>query len=64
MSSVLPGFNVITANNVICINAAGADVDNSCYIGQIFGQPVVSFCCFIWLKLAEQSVLTVFRLSL
>ncbi len=30
------GNNVTTANNVICIGAAGADVDNSCYIGQIF----------------------------
>jgi hypothetical protein len=36
------GSNVITANNVICIGAfvAGADVPNSCFIGQIFGQPV------------------------
>jgi hypothetical protein len=32
------GF-VTTANNVICIGAgvSGADVSNSCYIGQIFG---------------------------
>src|SRR5207248_675907 len=30
--------NVTTANNVICIGAAGADVDNSCYIGNIFNQ--------------------------
>ena len=38
------GFNsgtaVTTANNVICIgaNIAGANVNNSCYIGSIFGQ--------------------------
>jgi hypothetical protein len=33
------GFNVRTANNVICIgaNVYGANVSNSCYIGQIFG---------------------------
>ena len=32
------GSGVITASNVICIgaNVAGADVGNSCYIGQIF----------------------------
>jgi len=30
------GFEVHTANNVICIGDGGADVDNSCYIGQIF----------------------------
>jgi hypothetical protein len=34
------GIGVGTANNVICIGAAGADLGNSCYIGQIFGQPV------------------------
>jgi Chaperone of endosialidase len=33
------GANVITANNVICIgrDVAGNNVDNSCYIDQIFG---------------------------
>jgi len=31
------GSNVTTANNVICIGADGNNVDNSCYIGQIFG---------------------------
>ncbi len=31
------GFNVITADNVICIGTSGANVSNSCYIGQIFG---------------------------
>lgn len=30
------GINVTTANNVICIGANGNNVDNSCYIGQIF----------------------------
>jgi hypothetical protein len=32
------GNNVTTASNVICIGAAGADVDNGCYIGNIFNQ--------------------------
>ena len=31
------GVNVTTANNVICIGTTGANVSNSCYIGQIFG---------------------------
>jgi hypothetical protein len=31
------GGNVTTANNVICIGTAGNNVDNSCYIGNIFG---------------------------
>jgi uncharacterized coiled-coil protein SlyX len=31
------GSNVTTAGNVICIGALGANTDNSCYIGQIFG---------------------------
>jgi len=31
------GSNVTTANNVICIDAEGNNVDNSCYIGNIFG---------------------------
>src|SRR5262249_2123582 len=31
------GASVTTANGVICIGAAGDNVDNSCYIGQIFG---------------------------
>jgi hypothetical protein len=36
------GRNVSTANNVICIGfgVAGANVDNSCYIGSIYGQPI------------------------
>jgi len=34
------GVNVNTASDVICIGAPGDDVDNSCYIGQIFGQSV------------------------
>jgi uncharacterized coiled-coil protein SlyX len=29
--------NVTTASNVICIGALGNNVDNSCFIGQIFG---------------------------
>jgi hypothetical protein len=31
------GSNVTTANNVICIGAAGNNVENSCFIGNIFG---------------------------
>jgi hypothetical protein len=31
------GFNVTTANSVICIGADGQNVSNSCYIGNIFG---------------------------
>src|SRR5215213_9711175 len=31
------GFEVTTASNVICIGTAGNDVDNSCYMGNIFG---------------------------
>jgi hypothetical protein len=34
------GSNITTANNVICIGAAGENVDNSCYIGHIFGGTV------------------------
>jgi predicted ribosome quality control (RQC) complex YloA/Tae2 family protein len=30
------GINVTSASNVICIGADGNNVDNSCYIGQIF----------------------------
>ena len=37
---VSAGANVTTANGVICIGAAGANVDNGCYIGQIFGATV------------------------
>jgi len=32
------GAGVVTASNVICIGTAGADVSDSCYIGDIFGQ--------------------------
>jgi hypothetical protein len=31
------GVNVTSASNVICIGADGNNVDNACYIGQIFG---------------------------
>ena len=31
------GSGVTTANNVICIGADGNNVDNACYIGEIFG---------------------------
>jgi Chaperone of endosialidase len=34
---VSAGENVTTASNVICIGADGNNVDNACYIGQIFG---------------------------
>jgi hypothetical protein len=32
------GSGVITSSNVICIGVGGADTDNSCFIGSIFGQ--------------------------
>jgi len=32
------GVNVTTANNVYCIGTVGENVDDSCYIGAIFGQ--------------------------
>jgi hypothetical protein len=37
------GGSVTTASNVICIGAIGGDVDNSCFIGQIYSnvQPIV-----------------------
>jgi hypothetical protein len=31
------GLNVTTADNVICIGSSGANVNNSCFIGNIFG---------------------------
>ena len=34
------GFHVFTADNVIAIGSLGADVTNSCYIGNIYGQPI------------------------
>jgi len=34
------GQGVSTVNNVICIGAIGANVPNSCYIGNIFGQAI------------------------
>jgi hypothetical protein len=33
------GRGVSTADDVICIGSAGADVSHSCYIGNIFNQP-------------------------
>jgi hypothetical protein len=40
---LVAGQSVTTANNVICIGASGADVDNSCFIGNIYSnvQPIV-----------------------
>jgi Chaperone of endosialidase len=35
---VFAGAGVATASNVICIGTAGADVSDSCFIGEIFGQ--------------------------
>ncbi len=39
---VSAGSNVTTASDVICIGASGANVDNSCYIGNIFGVTTVN----------------------
>jgi len=33
------GTAVSTANHVICIGVQGANIDNSCYVGNIFAQP-------------------------
>jgi hypothetical protein len=33
------GNGVLTASNVICIGASGADVNDSCYVGNIWTQP-------------------------
>ena len=41
------GNNVTTANNVICIGADGNNVDNSCYIGQIFSSTVSASAVFV-----------------
>jgi hypothetical protein len=40
---VQAGNPVTTANNVICIGATGANIDNSCFIGNIYSnvQPVI-----------------------
>jgi Chaperone of endosialidase len=35
------GNSVTTASNAICIGSPGANVDNSCFIGNISGQPAV-----------------------
>jgi hypothetical protein len=37
---VSAGDQITTASHVICIGAAGANVDNGCYIGHIFGGTV------------------------
>jgi hypothetical protein len=41
------GNNVTTANNVICIGADGNNVDNACYIGQIFSSTVSASAVFV-----------------
>jgi hypothetical protein len=40
---VQAGFNITTANNVICIGSGGDNIDNSCFIGNIYSniQPVI-----------------------
>jgi Chaperone of endosialidase len=39
---ILAGMGVTTAENVICIGADGANVSDSCYIGNIFGETSAS----------------------
>jgi hypothetical protein len=41
------GVNVTSASNVICIGADGNNVDNSCYIGQIFSSTVSASAVFV-----------------
>jgi hypothetical protein len=42
------GGSVTTANHVICIGAAGSDVDNSCYIGNIYGAEISKNAAFVF----------------
>jgi Chaperone of endosialidase len=46
---LLAGINVTTASNIICIGdeVFGADVDNSCYVGNIWAQPGGSQAVFV-----------------
>jgi hypothetical protein len=46
---LVAGVNVTTASNVICIGdeVLGADVDNSCYVGNIWAQPGGSQAVFV-----------------
>jgi hypothetical protein len=37
---IFAGYNVTTATNVICIGAAGANVNDSCYIENIYGATI------------------------
>jgi len=41
------GSGVTTANNVICIGIGGNNVDNACYIGQIFSSTVSASAVFV-----------------
>ena len=41
------GASVTSASNVICIGADGSNVDNACYIGQIFGSTVSASAVFV-----------------
>jgi hypothetical protein len=41
------GLNVTTASNVICIDAGGANVSDSCFIGNIWSQPGGSQAVYI-----------------
>jgi hypothetical protein len=44
------GQSVTTANNVICIGSgvSGENVDNSCYIGNIYGAEISEFAAFVF----------------
>ena len=44
---VTAGSGVTTANNVICIGIGGNNVDNACYIGQIFSSTVSASAVFV-----------------
>jgi hypothetical protein len=41
------GTSVTSASNVICIGTEGNNVDNSCYIGEIFGSTVSASAVFV-----------------
>jgi hypothetical protein len=41
------GSNITTANNMICIGADGANVSDSCYIGNIYGAEISKNAAFV-----------------
>jgi len=48
------GFAVTTANNVICIGAPGENVDNTCFIGNIYGTDEAGSISAVYINSAGQ----------